>query len=167
MNSQVRVVFALVALMVFMSVSSVSSQDAGKEATNEIEVLKQVDLSWSKTAVEKQNDKFFGYFLDDVSVLAPNAPVVEGKEGAVALFGNLFGMSGFYLKWEPTYAYVSSSNDLGYTYGTYEMKFDDPDGNQIVDNGKYMTVWKKDNDGSWKVAADMFNTNTQMPTSKN
>jgi hypothetical protein len=34
---------------------------------------------------------------------------------------------------------------------------------RIVDNGKYMTVWKKDLDGSWKIAADMFNTSLPLP----
>jgi len=33
----------------------------------------------------------------------------------------------------------------------------------VVDNGKYLTVWKKQADGSWKVLFDMFNTD--MPPS--
>jgi len=50
------------------------------------------------------------------------------------------------------------------SFGTYELSFDGPGGVRIVDNGKYMTVWKKGTDGSWKVAADMFNTSLPLPT---
>jgi ketosteroid isomerase-like protein len=50
------------------------------------------------------------------------------------------------------------SGDLGYTIGAYEMTFNDPTGKTVSDKGKYVTVWKKQKDGSWKVLLDVFNT---------
>jgi len=46
------------------------------------------------------------------------------------------------------------------------MTFDDPDGNQVVDHGKYLTIWKKSSDGTWKVSADVFNSNPALTTSE-
>ena len=53
--------------------------------------------------------------------------------------------------------------DLGYTIGTYHMEFQDPEGDLLAIDGKYMTVWKKQPDGTWKVAVDMFNANGAAP----
>ena len=59
--------------------------------------------------------------------------------------------------------HASKSDDLGYSMGLYELSYKDADGNPVADHGKYMTVWKKSSDGTWKVAADMFNTNIAPP----
>ncbi|PYX88395.1 MAG: nuclear transport factor 2 family protein, partial [Acidobacteria bacterium] len=55
-------------------------------------------------------------------------------------------------------AEMAASGDLGYTYGTFEFRAKDKDGHPIVRYGKYATVWKKQKDGTWKVAMDMGNS---------
>lgn len=42
--------------------------------------------------------------------------------------------------------------------GVYQMSFKDPSGKTISDRGKYITVWKKEAGGKWKVALDIFNS---------
>ena len=61
------------------------------------------------------------------------------------------------LTWSPVGADIAASGDLGYTWGTFEFHSKDKDGKDVVDQGKYMSVWKKQADGSWKVAVDMGN----------
>jgi ketosteroid isomerase-like protein len=39
----------------------------------------------------------------------------------------------------------------------------DPKGSPIMDRGKYVAVWKKQADGSWKVAAESFNSDLPVP----
>lgn len=48
---------------------------------------------------------------------------------------------------------------MGYSTGTYEMTMNDDAGKPIKVQGKYVTVWKKQADGSFKVVADVFNPN--------
>ncbi|MDI6780166.1 MAG: DUF4440 domain-containing protein [Bacteroidota bacterium] len=57
-------------------------------------------------------------------------------------------------------AEVSNSGDLGYTWGTYKTKFEGAQGKPLERTGKYLTVWKKQNDGGWKVIADIGNQDT-------
>ncbi len=45
---------------------------------------------------------------------------------------------------------------MGYTIGTYELTVEQ-DGASMVTVGKYVTLWKKQADGSWKVVVDCFN----------
>jgi ketosteroid isomerase-like protein len=65
------------------------------------------------------------------------------------------------LTWKPIGADVSSSGDLGYTYGTYEFRSKDASGKPSVSHGKYTSIWKRQKDGSWKVVLDMGNASPE------
>ena len=97
--------------------------------------------------------------IDDAFLLAPGGPVSQGKEAIRAAIADLEALPGFSISWTPSAAQVGSTGGLGFTIGSYEMRLDGPDGGPIKIDGKYMTVWDMQSDGSWKVAADMFNDN--------
>ena len=90
--------------------------------------------------------------------MAPNTPIATGAVAIRTLFSELFGLPGFSIKWTPVRASVSRSGDLGYTSGVYHFSFRDAKRKTIHDVGKYVTVWKKQSDGSWKVMLDIFNS---------
>jgi ketosteroid isomerase-like protein len=47
---------------------------------------------------------------------------------------------------------------LAYTQGTYEFTATDPKSGPVNDRGKFVVVWKKQTDGGWKIAADIWNS---------
>lgn len=100
-------------------------------------------------------DALMAHFLDDANVLPPDAPLARGKEESRGVFAALESMPGYSLTWSPSQGEVGG--DLGYTIGTYRIEIQDPEGNPLAIAGKYMTVWKKQPDGTWKVGVDMFN----------
>lgn len=53
------------------------------------------------------------------------------------------------ISWTPSHAEVAQSGELGYTWGTWTLNLPD-----TVLLGKYFTVWKKNEEGQWKVALD-------------
>lgn len=57
------------------------------------------------------------------------------------------------IRWQPLDAAISSSGDLGYTIGAYEIVRSGENAG-VVTTGKYVTIWKKQADGSWKVIFD-------------
>jgi ketosteroid isomerase-like protein len=67
------------------------------------------------------------------------------------------------ITWQADNANVARSGELGYTSGAYQMSFTDAAGKTIPDNGKYVTVWRKQADGNWKVVLDIFNTDLPAP----
>ncbi len=93
----------------------------------------------------------------DGMFLAPNALLVEGREGIAEVWAGLLGLPGISFTFEPTRIEVSASADLASDVGTYSLAFD-ADGGRVEDQGKYVLVWKKVN-GAWKVLADIFNSN--------
>jgi ketosteroid isomerase-like protein len=52
---------------------------------------------------------------------------------------------------------MSPSGDMGFTWGHYEGTARDREGNATKTSGRYMTVWKKQPNGEWKVALDASN----------
>ena len=61
------------------------------------------------------------------------------------------------LTWTPIKSDVAQSDDLGYTYGSYELKFA---GTNKAEKGYYVRVWKRDGRGAWKLVLDTF---SQVP----
>lgn len=102
-------------------------------------------------------DALMAHFVDDAHVLPPDAPMARGKKESRAVFAALEAMPGYSLTWSPSMGDVGG--DLGYTIGTYRIEVQDSEGNPLAIDGKYMTVWKKQPDGTWKVGVDMFSAN--------
>jgi ketosteroid isomerase-like protein len=58
------------------------------------------------------------------------------------------------LTWTPTEAEVSQGGDMGYTWGRYEYRDRPASGKMTVETGTYVTIWRRQADGSWKVVLD-------------
>ena len=117
--------------------------------------LLEADKAWGESLGDAES--FVSFFAENGSFNVPGAPRATGREEIQELFAQLGSLPNLELPWEATYAAVSSSGDLGYTVGTYEMGFDNPDGKRMKEVGKYVTLWQKQADGSWKVIEDFFN----------
>ncbi len=122
--------------------------------------LMTADRAWFEAYAASENpaDAFVAQLVDNATLLPPNAPLAQGREAIHAVISDLEAMPGFSVTWEPNAAEVGSGGDLGYTIGSYQMKMEGPDGPMTID-GKYLTVWQKQADGTWRVIADMFNAN--------
>jgi ketosteroid isomerase-like protein len=68
----------------------------------------------------------------------------------------VFADTTFSLTWDPIYADVAASGDLGYTVGRYTMSIGSGDA-AITEEGAYLTVWRRQENGRWKVEADIGN----------
>ncbi len=73
--------------------------------------------------------------------------------GAIALQAT-WDPKQYQLTWVAQGAQMGPSNDMGFTWGQYIGKAKDRNGEPIVTTGRYITIWKKQKDGEWKVAMD-------------
>jgi ketosteroid isomerase-like protein len=67
----------------------------------------------------------------------------------------------------PSRIEVSKSGDMAFTQGPYKFTFSDFRGNKFDDEGKYLTVWRKLPDGTWKVVEDTMNSDLPLPPPPN
>jgi len=115
------------------------------------EDLIQQDMEFSNLSREKgMKFAFLQYAADTAVLLQKNAMPMVGKKAISAAF-EAFSDDGIILSWDPLDAAISKSGDLGYTYGLYTtfVKAD-----SSIFRGKYVTIWKKQADGSWKYVLD-------------
>ena len=104
-----------------------------------------------KEGIEKG---FLAFAADDV-VVKRGKKVIEGKEALRQSYLKDEPDSGtISLTWKPDFVSVSSSGDLGYTYGKYVYKQTDTLGNTNEDTGIFHTVWRRQKDGQWRFVWD-------------
>ena len=145
---------ALFLISVFVLFAFGSSLAESKDAA----ALHAADQQWEKAVAAKDLDRSVAVCASNGSMLPPNAPIATGPAAIRKVFESFFALPGFKLTWSPDVAEAAKSGDLGYTRGTYRLSYNDASGQPVTDKGKYVTVWKKQADGSWKVAADIFNS---------
>jgi ketosteroid isomerase-like protein len=120
------------------------------------EKLLNVDRDFARLSVEKgANASFLAYIDDSCVILRPNRLPVIGREKITEMYSN--PDTSLILNWEPLFADISSSGDLGYTYGIYTLEMDSPEGTIVTKEGTYATIWKKDKEGNWKFVLDTGN----------
>ncbi len=158
---QLLVLVAVILLLTLGCTAAVetSGQDIDLEAERALLLETDRALAEVYSTSETPLDTIFASFTDDARVLAPDIPMAEGWEASRAVFAKLEALPGYSLKWSPAMADVGGAADLGYTIGTYHMKLPGSDGSIVEIDGKYLSIWKRQPDGNWKIAADMFNTN--------
>jgi uncharacterized protein (TIGR02246 family) len=127
----------------------------------DLQAVKDVEAAWVKDMATKDADKFASFLADDASGLYPGAGILNGKAAIKAAFAPYFADPNFSLTWESTRAMASKGGDMVYSQGTYTMTMTNPKTKKpMTDKGKYLTVYTKQADGSWKVVADTFNSDS-------
>ena len=142
----------------FVATAVCFAEDAKMEQT-----LRDLDEQWSKAAAAKDVDKTVSYYSEDAVVMPPNAPRATTKEAIRAIWKDL--LTDASISWKTKEVEVAQSGDIGYTSGTYEVTMTDPTGTPVRDRGKYLEVWKKQADGTWKCVMDMWNSDLRVASS--
>jgi ketosteroid isomerase-like protein len=71
---------------------------------------------------------------------------------------SVFADTSVHVAWHPVYATVARSGELGYTYGYFRWSQRDSVGTPApTQDGKYLTVWRRDQTGRWRVVVDVGN----------
>lgn len=117
----------------------------------------QADRNFSKMSEEKgMNTAFIAYAAPNAVLLRPKSMPVEGRE-QIRLYMSRNSDQNSHLTWSPSYADISASGDMAYTYGTYMLETLDIDGKPLTAEGTYVSIWKKDEKGFWRFVAESSN----------
>ena len=125
--------------------------------------IRKADSDWVEAARSKHVDAWLAFYADDAVVLRPNDKVANGRESARKSVGDLLSLPGLSITWQPTNVAVARSGDIAYLTGAYSIAFNGANGEPLTDQGKLLEVWKKQRDGKWLCAADIWNSD--LPTS--
>jgi ketosteroid isomerase-like protein len=142
----------------------VPEQEVGTEAdvaAFEATVLETWE-AWTTTVVAGDVDGWIALWDDDGVQMPPNAPAVYGKAAIRGAFSNAL-LSADFEEFTINNEELEVFGDFGFARGTYSFVNAMTEGEPVPFEGKYLTIFKQQPDGSWKVYRDCFNPNTPPP----
>ncbi len=95
---------------------------------------------------------FSHFAAPDVAFIDTDPRKYRGAEAVLKRIGP--DTPGVSLTWSALFTDVSDDGTLGYNYGRYEFRGPGPDGKEHVGSGFFLTIWKRQPDGSWKYVMD-------------
>ncbi len=126
------------------------------EMESERKALVQAEADFEAARAQKGLEGWLSFFAEDTADFPSTGPITFTKTAMRERLSKSWNPD-IILKWQPVKADVAASRDLGYTVGTWLLTGKNRKGDSVSMTGKYMTVWKKQGDGTWKVVADMGN----------
>lgn len=118
--------------------------------------LMEADRAFNKATAESGVEGWVSFFAEDAAMVQSGVGEIRGKEAIFATMAPYFA-AGAGLSWEPSRAEVSADGTLGYTVGEYVSETVGPDGESVIGRGLYVSVWRRESDGSWRVVMDLGN----------
>jgi uncharacterized protein (TIGR02246 family) len=124
----------------------------------DVKAIRDLEAATVQAFAAKDLDKIVAFYADDASMFDPDAPVVNGKAAIKEAYKPFLADKNFSLTFASDKVDVAKSGDLGYSQGAFTMTMTDPKTKKVLtERGKYVTVFKKQADGSWKAVADIDN----------
>lgn len=148
-----KIVFFIITLFLFTS-CKMKKKEALKtdDAFAKMEMM-NVDREFSKMSGEKGMKAAFMHYLDSNGVLLrKNRLPIAGADAIDYLLEQ--NDADYTMTWEPRDGFIAKSGDLGYTYGIYALR---PSQKDTVIYGTYVSIWKREKDGTWKFVLDTGN----------
>ena len=96
------------------------------------------------------------FYTDDAVVMPPNSKMIKGRKAIEEFWKGAMGMGVRSIQLDTLD--VQSGTDLAYEIGNATMIIQPQGGKAATDTVKYVVVWKRQPDGSWKLAADIWNS---------
>jgi ketosteroid isomerase-like protein len=120
-------------------------------------VLLERDAEFDRVTAAEGLEGFTSFIAEDAVFFPANAPLVTGREAIRTAWTEVLTTPGLSLRWQPIKAVLAQSGELGYTYGNYQLTTSEAEGQSVTRYGKYVTIWKKQSDGVWRVVVDVGN----------
>jgi uncharacterized protein (TIGR02246 family) len=121
-----------------------------------IQAIKDSEAQWNKDYQAKDVAKLVAHYADGAVLMSPGAPAAIGRDAITSTIKAMVADPALSLKFEASQVEVAKSGDMAYTQGSYTMTMTPPGSKKpINDKGSYVTVYKKETDGSWKAVSDI------------
>jgi uncharacterized protein (TIGR02246 family) len=119
--------------------------------------IRSTDAQWLAAARARDAEKAASFWSDDATIVQPNAPVINGKQAIKNYVVAAFASPDFSINWTTDKVMVARSGELAYSTGSDQFTYRTPDNKLVIEHTNGIVVWKKQADGSWKAAIDIWN----------
>jgi ketosteroid isomerase-like protein len=150
----------LAAGFAIVSSTSLHAQNLAPDLESAKREIRIADLELAKSVADRSLKSFLNLVDDDAIFFGKD--MSRGKAAVSKAWLPLFTDRSLFLKWHPTQVEVSSSGDLGYSIGEYERIGKDASGSPATATGNYVSIWRRQPDGRWKVVLDIGTPGTPV-----
>jgi ketosteroid isomerase-like protein len=136
-----------------LALSACTTNNAGRTESAKEEISK-TEKAFEAAVKTKGLAEAFSFYADEhATIKRQNDTMISGKENIRSYYENPWYKKAS-VSWSPDFIDVSSDGTLGYTYGKYLWQMPDSSGNMTEHRGVFHTVWKKQEDGTWRYVWD-------------
>ena len=161
MNNRIYVnsFFALVFVIALFGCQRESQEQAGSETISveaDVEALKEENRKYDDAFSSGNLDGLVALFTDDAVQMPNNAPIVVGKDEIRSRAEENFANNTF--KLTATVEDIKVSGDWAYVRGNViNITTPKGDGADVTEEGKWIAVYQRQSDGSWKIYSEIWN----------
>jgi len=117
--------------------------------------LMEADVAFNLAVANEGAAGWVSFFSSDGAMISQGAGELRGHAAIQGAMEEAFSDPTYRLTWEPLRAEISRAGDLGYTVGRYTSSRVGSLGQTIRSSGMYVSIWRRQADGSWKVEMDL------------
>ena len=121
------------------------------------DAMTRADQAFNQSVQDGDRPRFLALIADKAIFSGGTPQELHGRDAVNAAWAPYFEKDGPKLAWKPTTAEALGAGDTGYTVGTWERRVT-VQGVLKVAHGNYLTVWRKQDDGVWRVVYDTGST---------
>ena len=126
--------------------------------------LKTIEGGWEKDYQARDVDKAVAHYSNDAAVANPGMALASDEVARKMAISQFLSDPSMKVTFASDRVGVAQSGEMAYTRGHYAIETTDSKTKQPkTETGSYLTVWKKQADGSWKAVED-FVTPGAPPT---
>jgi ketosteroid isomerase-like protein len=150
----------------FALVLSSCAHTANDDSANAMQAVRAADTALQKAVADKNLEGIVSFYAEEAVLLPTAEPIVVGKSSIREEWQHILSIPNFQNESALTKIDVSSGGDMAYSMGTYLATMLGEDGKPATEPGKWLSVWKRQADGSWLIVADTYNTDIPPPDHK-
>ncbi|MGE5353069.1 MAG: YybH family protein, partial [Acidobacteriota bacterium] len=100
-----------------------------------------------------------GFYADDAVIMPPDIDIIQGTNGIKNFWAKVITIGGRFDTL--TTAKVNVNNETVDEVGRYFLSINKPGQNPMQEKGKFVFVWKRQPDDTWKITTHIWNRNKQ------
>jgi len=117
------------------------------------EQVRKAEVAFAASVAADDLQAFASFIADDAVFVGGSGPTV-GREAIVEAWKGFFGPERAELSWEPELVELTADGTLALTRGPWTYKGKGKDGQPVEQHGIFNSVWRRQEDGAWKVVFD-------------
>lgn len=133
----------------------------GEPFALETAAIMRADADFAQAVAARDRTRFLSFLAEATTFGGGTNGEVHGRDAVMKDWSGFFEAGGPTLSWTPTRAGVVGAGDLGFSTGRSVFRAKDASGGPVERLGEYLTVWRKQQDGSWRV---VFDTGSTLPS---